>query len=181
VLIGPSHRVLLRGLAASSAELWRTPLGDVPLEQIDSIAVNDAAHEPEHSLEVQIPFLQTILGEFKLVPLVVGHAEKKNVAQTLDELWGGPETLIVISSDLSHYMSYSTGRDMDTAASKTIVELDARGLDFDNACGLIPIAGLLHLAKKKNMRAELIDLRSSGDTAGPKDQVVGYGAYAFYE
>jgi len=181
VLLGPSHHVLLRGLAASSADAWRTPLGDVPLEHPEGIPVSDAAHESEHSLELQLPFLQSVLGEFKLVPLVVGDASNEEVADVLAELWGGPETLIVISSDLSHYMSYSAGREMDTTASKAIVELDSRGLDFDNACGLIPIAGLLHLAKQKGMRAELIDLRSSGDTAGPRDQVVGYGSFAFYE
>ena len=180
VLLGPSHHVFLHGLAASSADAWRTPLGNVPLEQTDVVPVNDSAHEREHSLEVQLPFLQTVLGEFKLVPLVVGDATQEEVAETLDALWGGPETLVVISSDLSHYMSYSTGRALDTAASKAIVELDSRGLDFDNACGLVPIAGLLYLAKQKGMHAELIDLRSSGDTAGPKDQVVGYGAFAFY-
>ncbi len=181
VLLGPSHRVLLRGLAASSAEFWRTALGDVPLERMDVVAVNDSAHEREHSLEVQLPFLQTVLGEFKLIPLVVGDATQEEVADVLAELWGGPETLVVISSDLSHYMSYTAGRAVDTVASKAIVELNPRGLDFDNACGLVPIAGLLHLAKQKGMRAELIDLRSSGDTVGPKDQVVGYGAFAFYE
>ncbi len=181
VLLGPSHHVFLRGMAASSADAWRTPLGDVPLERTTDVLVNDAAHESEHSLEVQLPFLQTVLGEFKLIPLVVGDATQEEVSDVLDALWGGSETLIVISSDLSHYMRYHAGREMDTAASKAIVELNPRGLDFDNACGLIPIAGLLHLAKQKGMRAELIDLRSSGDTAGPKDQVVGYGAFAFYE
>jgi AmmeMemoRadiSam system protein B len=189
VLIGPSHRVPLRGLAASSAPVWRTPLGEVPVEAPvlsgvegpDFISVNEAAHELEHSLEVQLPFLQVVLGSFTLIPLVAGDASAAEVAEVLSTLWGGPETLIVISSDLSHYESYRTGRAMDTAASKAIVELNPRALDFDNACGLVPIAGLLHIAKQKGMRAELIDLRSSGDTAGPKDQVVGYGAYAFYE
>ena len=181
VLLGPSHHVLLRGLASSSADVWRTPLGDVPLEKTIELLVNDAAHESEHSLELQLPFLQTVLGKFNLVPLVVGDASKEEVADTLDALWGGPETLIVISSDLSHYMSYHEGRALDIAASKAIVDLDTRGLDWDNACGLRPIAGLVCLAKQKGMRAELVDLRSSGDTAGSKDQVVGYGAYVFYE
>ncbi len=181
VLLGPSHRALLRGLAASSAEVWRTPLGEVSVDAPEGIPTNDAAHELEHSLEVQVPFLQVVLGDFTLTPLVAGDASAEEVADMLERLWGGPETLIVISSDLSHYMSYRAGRAMDTAASKAIVELNPRGLDFDNACGLVPIAGLLHLAKQKGMCAELIDLRSSGDTAGPKDQVVGYGAYAFYE
>jgi len=181
VLLGPSHHVFLHGIAASSADAWRTPLGDVPLARADSIPVNDAAHESEHSLEVQLPFLQTVLGKFKLTPLVVGDATQEEVADVLDALWGGPETLIVISSDLSHYESYEQACEKDHATSQAIVDLDPRGLEPDNACGRIPIAGLLHLAKQKGLRAELLDLRNSGDTAGPKDQVVGYGAYAFYE
>jgi AmmeMemoRadiSam system protein B len=181
VLIGPSHRVPLRGLAGSSAGFWRTPLGEVPVECPAFVPVNDAAHELEHSLEVQVPFLQTILDEFTLIPLVAGDASAEEVATVLEKLWGGPETLIVISSDLSHYENYQTARAMDTAAAEAILALDERGLDYDNACGLVPICGLLHLAKKKGLRAELIDLRSSGDTAGPRDQVVGYGAFAFYE
>lgn len=181
VLIGPSHRVLFRGLAGSSASFWRTPLGDVPVECPDSVPVNDAAHEQEHSLEVQVPFLQEVLDHFTLIPLVAGDASAEAVAKVLEELWGGSETLIVISSDLSHYENYETARILDTAASDAILALDERGLDCDNACGLVPICGLLHLAKKKKLCAELIDLRSSGDTAGPRDQVVGYGAFAFHE
>ncbi len=181
VLIGPSHHVFFHGMAASSAELWRTPLGDVPLERFDSIPVNDAAHELEHSLEIQLPFLQIVLGDFQLIPTVVGDAAKEEVAEVLDLLWGGPETLIVISSDLSHYESYERACEKDRATSQAIVDLDPRGLEPDNACGLVPVSGLLHLARQKGLRAELLDLRNSGDTAGPKDQVVGYGAYAFYE
>ncbi len=181
VLIGPSHRVALRGLAASSAPAWRTPLGDVPVECPAFLPVNDAAHELEHSLEVQLPFLQIVSNPFTLIPLVAGDASAEAVAEVLEKLWGGPETLIVISSDLSHYESYATARKMDRAASEAILALDERGLDYDSACGLIPICGLLRLAKQKQLRAELIDLRNSGDTAGPRDQVVGYGAFAFYE
>ncbi len=196
VLLGPSHHVLLRGLAASSADVWRTPLGDVPIEAAELVSVNDPAHELEHSLEVQLPFLQVVLGRdrspsgprtagtavptFRLIPLVVGDASKEEVAEVLDALWGGPETLVVISSDLSHYESYKQAAEKDRAAAQAIVGLDTRGLDYDNACGLVPIAGLVHLAKQKGMRAELIDLRNSGDTAGPRDSVVGYGAFAFY-
>ncbi len=180
VLIGPSHRVPLRGLAGSSASFWRTPLGDVPVECPAFVSVNDAAHEQEHSLEVQVPFLQTVLGHFTLLPLVAGEASAEEVAEVLEKCWGGPETLIVISSDLSHYENYKTARAMDTAASEAILAMDERGLDYDNACGLIPVCGLLHLAKQKKLRAELVDLRNSGDTAGPRDQVVGYGAFAFY-
>lgn len=181
VLIGPSHRVPLRGLSGSTADFWRTPLGDVPVECPAFIPVNDAAHELEHSLEVQVPFLQVVLGNFKLIPLVAGEASAEEVAGILEKLWGGPETLIVISSDLSHYESYQVARKMDRSAADSILALDGRTLEYDNACGLVPICGLLHLAKKKNLRAELVDLRSSGDTAGPRDQVVGYGAFAFYE
>jgi hypothetical protein len=181
VLIGPSHRVPLRGLAASSATAWRTPLGDVPVERPDFVPVNDAAHALEHSLEVQVPLLQTVLGDFTLIPLVAGDTSAGEVADALEKLWGGPETLIVISSDLSHYESYEAARAMDSAAAKAITTLNLRGLDYDNACGLVPIAGLLHLAKQKRLRAELVDLRSSGDTAGSRDSVVGYGAFAFYE
>jgi len=233
VLIGPSHRVSLRGLAGSSADFWHTPLGEVSVERPDFIPVNNAAHELEHSLEVQVPFLQVTLNHtmnqvpfrkagthpavpaplqgrgscvdisdsppaegwpkagvghlsnavnsnFTLIPLVAGEASAGEVAGVLERLWGGPETLIVISSDLSHYESYATARKMDRAAADAILALDERGLEYDNACGLVPIAGLLHLAKQKKLRAELVDLRSSGDTAGPRDQVVGYGSFAFY-
>jgi MEMO1 family protein len=197
VLIGPSHRIPLRGIAGSSASFWRTPLGDVPVECPPGVSVNDAAHAQEHSLEVQLPFLQTRLGRdaspgcpqpagtaipaFTIIPILTGDASAAAVAEVLETLWGGPETLIVISSDLSHYEDYETARAMDYSAAAAILALDERGLDYDNACGRVPICGLLHLAKKKKMRPELIDLRSSGDTAGPRDQVVGYGAFAFYE
>jgi len=181
VLLGPSHRVSLNGAAASSASAWHTPLGDVPVEAPAGFAVIDAAHTQEHCLEVQLPFLQVVLGEFTLIPLVVGRAAKEEIADILASLWGGAETLIVISSDLSHYEDYETAGRMDSAASQAIVNLDPCGLDENSACGRVPIRGLLHLAKQKGMRAEQVDLRNSGDTAGSHDQVVGYGAYTFYE
>jgi AmmeMemoRadiSam system protein B len=181
VVIGPSHRVPLRGLAASGASAWRTPLGDVSVERPAFVPVNDAAHALEHSLEVQLPFLQVVLGRFTLVPVVAGEASAEETAEVLGKLWGGPETLIVVSSDLSHYENSATARVMDTAAAKAIEQLNPRGLEYDNACGLVPIAGLLHLAKQKGLRAERVDLRNSGDTAGPRDSVVGYGAFAFFE
>ncbi|MCU0857556.1 MAG: AmmeMemoRadiSam system protein B, partial [Pontiellaceae bacterium] len=167
VLAGPSHRVPLRGLAASGASVWRTPLGGVPAEAPEGVPVNDAAHELEHSLEVQVPFLQTVLGEFTLIPLIAGAAEAVEVAEVLDKLWGGPETLVVISSDLSHYENYETACAMDRAAAEAILTLDVRRLDDDNACGRVPVCGLLYLAKQKGLRTELVDLRNSGDTAGP--------------
>lgn len=181
VLMGPSHRVYLSGTASSSASAWHTPLGDVPVEAPSGIPIFDEAHAQEHSLEVQLPFLQVILHEFTLMPLVVGDATKKEVAAILESLWGGKETLVVISSDLSHYESYDIARQMDAAASDAITGLNPSGLHTENACGRIPIRGLLQVAEQRGMQAELLDLRNSGDTAGSRDQVVGYGAYAFYE
>jgi AmmeMemoRadiSam system protein B len=181
VLIGPSHRVPFRGLAASEASAWHTPLGDVPVESVDGLPELEIAHAREHSLEVQVPFLQTVLNDFTLVPLVAGDASAEDMAAVLDPLWGGPETLVVISSDLSHYENYETCQRLDRAAADSILALDERGLDAGSACGRVPIRGLLRLAREKGLRVELVDLRNSGDTAGPKDQVVGYGAFAFYE
>jgi AmmeMemoRadiSam system protein B len=188
VLLGPAHRVYVRGLAASSAESFQTPLGEVPLarpviEQLvarfASVSVSDMAHAPEHSLEVHLPFLQETLGSFELVPLVVGEASFEEVDEVLEYLWGGEETLIVISSDLSHYHDYKTACSMDRAASDAIEHLDASALNQDQACGRIPICGLLVAARRHGLHADTVDLRNSGDTAGPKDQVVGYGAYLF--
>lgn len=189
VLLGPSHRVPFQGLAVSSAGSFRTPLGDIPLdrEAIDDLADLpqvvrlEAAHADEHSLEVQLPFLQLLLEAFTLVPLVVGDVRGEAVAEVLARLWGGPETLIVISSDLSHYHDYQTARAMDRATSQAIVSLHPEALDYDDACGRIPVAGLLLQVQRLGLQGELIDLRNSGDTAGSKDRVVGYGAYAFTE
>lgn len=189
VLLGPAHRVPLRGLAAPSAAAFDNPLGRVAVDQqavaelarsFPWVSVDDRPHAPEHSLEVQLPFLQEVLGEFQVVPLVVGDASPGEVDAVLEALWGGPETLIVISSDLSHYYDYDTARRLDTAASQAIERLDAAALEPEQACGRIPIQGLLETARRHGLRAETVDLRNSGDTAGPRDQVVGYGAYLFY-
>lgn len=188
VLLGPSHRVAFRGLAASSASAFRTPLGDIPLDaealdnlrDLPQVRVLDQAHALEHSLEVQLPFLQTVLKDFKLVPLVVGDATYAEVAEVLERLWGGPETLIVISSDLSHYHDYATARRMDTATSQAIAALQPERLDYEDACGRTPVGGLLTAARAHGLHAEIVDLRNSGDTAGPRDQVVGYGAYVLH-
>lgn len=181
VLLGPAHRVPLYGAGSSSASAWQTPLGDVPVEAPPGLPIVDTAHTEEHSLEVQLPFLQVVLDDFTLVPLVIGQAAGEEIADILTSLWGGAETLIVVSSDLSHYEDYEKANRLDSAASQAIVNLDPDGLDAGSACGRIPISGLLHVAKAKGLRAELLDLRNSGDTAGSRDQVVGYGAYAFYE
>jgi AmmeMemoRadiSam system protein B len=189
VLAGPSHRVAFRGLALSGARAFASPLGDVPvdphaaveLRALPQVRVMDPAHALEHSLEVQIPFLQVVLDSFSLIPLAVGDAEPEQIAEVYEALWGGPETLIVVSSDLSHYHSYKEARRMDEAASKAIEQLRPEELDPEQACGRLPIAGLLRAAQRHGLKARTIDLRSSGDTAGPRDEVVGYGAYLFTE
>lgn len=187
ILLGPAHHVAFQGLAASSAQYFATPLSVVPIDQValDSILmlpqvhVRDDAHAQEHSLEVQLPFLQTVLDDFKLVPLVVGDASPQDVAEVLEKLWGGDETLIVISSDLSHYHDYNTARQLDTATSRAIEQLRPDAIHYDQACGRNPVNGLLVAARHHHLGATTLDLRNSGDTAGSRDRVVGYGAYAF--
>lgn len=185
VLLGPAHRVGFQGLALPSAEEFVTPLGAIPVDQeavakiadLSQVHVLDQAHEREHSLEVHLPFLQEVLGEFTLVPLVVGDADPEEVGEVLEKLWGGPETLIVISSDLSHYHPYAAAQKLDGATSQAIEALRYEDIGYDHACGRIPVSGLLYVARKRGMRAKTVDLRNSGDTVGPRDQVVGYGAY----
>ena len=185
VLLGPAHRVGFHGLALPDAARFSTPLGEIPLDRdalaqlraLPQVQVLDAAHAREHSLEVHLPFLQEVLGEFRLVPLVVGEASPEEVGEVLDLLWGGPETLIVVSSDLSHYHDYETARRMDRATSRAIEQLRYEDIGADDACGRVPVSGLLYVARRRGLRARIVDLRNSGDTAGPRDRVVGYGAY----
>lgn len=189
VAIGPAHFVPIRGLVVSSAEAFRTPLGDVPLDREATATILDlpqvvraeAPHQPEHALEVELPFLQSTLGDFALVPLVVGDATADEVAGVLDRLWDGPDTLIVISSDLSHYEAYPHAREHDAATAAAIERFDDAALGPRDACGYLPIAGLLIEAVRRRLTIERLDLRNSGDTAGSKDQVVGYGAWALCE
>lgn len=186
LLLGPTHRVAVNGLALPSSCAFATPLGVVQLdreafaaiEQLPQVIVSDAAHALEHSLEVQLPFLQTVLAEFKLVPLAVGRASAAQVAEVLECLWGGDETLIVISSDLSHYLPYATARETDSNTARHIVALDAH-IDHQQACGATPVNGLLLSARRHGLQAKLVDLRNSGDTAGDRSRVVGYGAFTF--
>ena len=178
VLLGPSHRVYVEGLAASGADEWATPLGRVAVERPDGIEVHDDAHAPEHSLEVQLPFLQRTLGEFTLVPLVVGRATAPEVAAVLDRLWGGPETLVVVSTDLSHYHDWDTATALDRATAARVLARDHARIDDRDACGAYPLRGLLRAATTRDLDVRLLDLRNSGDTAGPRDRVVGYGAFA---
>ena len=185
VLLGPSHRVPFRGLATSSANTFSNPLGDIALDQtaiqqllsLPQVQELDAAHAEEHSLEVHLPFLQETIDNFQLVPLVVGDATPTEVAEVLEPFWADEETLIVVSSDLSHYHDYHTAQQLDRATSAAIEALDIKHIHGENACGCMPVNGLLYLAKQHGLQAHTIDLRNSGDTAGTKDRVVGYGAY----
>jgi AmmeMemoRadiSam system protein B len=185
VLLGPSHRVPLRGIATSSATHFLTPLGSIPLdrasidqlEKFPQVVRLDDAHTYEHSLEVHLPFLQEVLDSFSLVPLVVGETSPAQVSEVIAALWDGPETLIVISSDLSHYHDYETARRLDSATSHAIESLKPEAIQYEDACGRNPVNGLLELARQRGLHATTVDLRNSGDTAGPRDQVVGYGAY----
>ena len=184
VLFGPAHRVAVRGLALPSARAFATPLGIVDVDReaaaialtLPQVCESDAAHAFEHSLEVQLPFLQTVLGEFGIVPFVVGDATPEEVAAVIELLWGGPETLIVVSSDLSHYHRYAEAREIDRATADAILAL-SESLDHEQACGATPINGLNLAARRHGLRTELLDLRNSGDTAGDKSRVVGYASF----
>jgi AmmeMemoRadiSam system protein B len=188
VLLGPCHRVACRNIAASGADVFRTPLGDVPLDKAaiaaldaGTVSVFEPAHEFEHSLEVHLPFLQVVLGRFALVPLVVGDASPDSVAETLEGLWDGEETLIVVSSDLSHYLAYDGAMERDRLTRDAIERMDARHIGHDDACGATPVCGLLLEARRRAMQVATLDLRNSGDASGVKDRVVGYGAWMLVE
>lgn len=188
VLLGPVHRVPITGLALPGGESFATPLGMVQLdltackqlETLAQVSVNPSAHALEHSLEVQLPFLQRVLDHFTLVPLAVGDASAEQVAEVLEAVWGGSETLIVISSDLSHYLPYTLAKHVDQDTALNILELNQQ-FSQQQACGATPIQGLLQAAQKHALQPHLLDIRNSGDTAGDKERVVGYASFAFCE
>ncbi len=187
VLLGPAHHVAFQGLALPAADALETPLG---LVQVDrelaararafSFVTDDArVHQREHSLEVQLPFLQRVLGDFTVLPLAVGRADIADVHQLLEAVWGGDETLIVVSTDLSHYRPYVEARAIDRRTAARILAYEEQSLDGEQACGVYPVRGLLVAAKAHGLHTQLLDLRTSGDTAGDRGRVVGYGAFAF--
>ncbi len=188
VLLGPAHRVAIRGLALPGADGLATPLGVVAVDReaaraaasLPFVSVRPDAHAEEHALEVELPFLQRTLGEFEVLPLVCGHARPEAVAELLENFWDGGETLIVVSSDLSHYLPYGEAQRVDRETARAILDL-AGPLDSFQACGALPISGLLQAARRHRLEPRLLDLRSSGDTAGDRQRVVGYAAFAFCE
>ena len=187
VLVGPVHHHWISGIAVPEVEAFDTPIGALPVDSdavltlatLPQVVFDDAPHATEHSLEVQLPFVLRVLGEVAIVPLLVGDASPKDVAEVLARLWGGPETLIVVSSDLSHDQSYLAARRLDTATAMEIETLQVGALGGGHACGCLPINGLLAEAKDRHLQVQRLDLCNSGDTAGARNQVVGYGAWAF--
>jgi hypothetical protein len=183
--MGPSHRVAFHGLAVPDDSIFRTPLGDIALDtdaiqallSLPQVHLDNEAHRLEHSIEVHLPFLQEVLDSFVLVPVVVGDAAPADVCDVISMLWDGPETLLVVSSDLSHYHDYETAIRLDRATSHAIETLAFEKIGYEDACGRNPVSGLLLYARQHGLTVETLDLRNSGDTAGPRDQVVGYGTY----
>jgi AmmeMemoRadiSam system protein B len=182
VLAGPAHRVWFDGLALPGADRLETPLGvvRVPAVAVPGVINHPRAHADEHSLEVHLPFIQRVLGDVEVIPLLAGDASPASVAAVFDTLWGGAETAIVVSSDLSHYHPWQEAVRLDTVSAAQVESLGPP-LTHDQACGATPVNGLLAAARRRGMSVERLDLRNSGDTAGPRDQVVGYGAFALFE
>lgn len=188
VLLAPAHRFPFRGLAVPSVDIFRTPAGDVRIDtaliekllENDTVNVLDVAFDNEHAIEVQLPFLQQVMADFSLAPILVGDAQDEDVAGVVDAIWGGEETLVVISSDLSHYLDYESARQRDDRTRMAIEGMAPEQLSSHDACGFLPLRGLLKVARRKGLRMETLDMRNSGDTAGSREQVVGYGSYAAY-
>ena len=189
VLLGPSHWCSFSGLALPDAEALSTPTGTVAVDRegvalslrFSQVSVRDHVYDREHSLEVHLPFLQVVLGDFSVIPLLIGRASSAEISQVLDALWGEDSTILAISSDLSHYHDYETANRLDGATSRAIQTLEPERIASEDACGAVPIRGLLETAKRRGMQVKEVDLRNSGDTGGPRDRVVGYGSFLFYD
>lgn len=188
ILLGPSHRVAFKGIATPDADFFETPLGKIKIntqncekaETLDFVQPSQLAHAEEHSLEVHLPFLQVLLDDFELTPFVVGDCESDDVAKLLELFWDDDETLFIISTDLSHFHNYATATHQDRLTSNAIESIQPEQISYEDACGRAPLNGLLTLARHRRLNIKLLDLRNSGDTAGDKTRVVGYGAYAVY-
>jgi len=190
VVVGPSHRTWLDGIGVSSADEWETPLGRVAIDErgrsellrLPFVKINDRAHAPEHSLEVELPFLQTVLEKFSLLPLIVGDATDAQVAEAIDAAWRGPDTLVVVSTDLSHYLTHDAATRKDSMTAEAIVGLRPAMVESDDACGCRGLRGLMRVVADRGLEIRKLDLRNSGDTAGitaaDMERVVGYGAFA---
>lgn len=189
VLMGPSHTYDFSGFALPDTSVFLTPLGEVEvdaravreLKRLSFVRVFEAAHEPEHSLEVELPFLQKLFGEVQIIPLITGTVSAEQVVQALDFIWGGNETVIVVSSDLSHYHDYATAQRSDAVTARMIESFDYMQLTADQACGCEAIRGFLKTGLRREMRCETRDLRNSGDTAGMEAEVIGFGAFQFFD
>jgi len=190
LLLGPAHTVPLRGIAAPSWDGFATPLGVVAVDAqareavsaLDQVIVDDVPHAREHALEVELPFLQVLYPDVPVLPLVVGETTPEEVAEVIEVVRAlDPHTAVVVSSDLSHYESYEQARAHDALTARKIAALDYRHIDPHDACGARPLSGLLYVARLHGWKPVLLDLRNSGDTAGDKSRVVGYGAWAFVE
>lgn len=190
-LLGPAHHVGVAGCAVSRASTYKTPLGDIPLSPLgeelqskhpDLFQENTASEQAEHSLEVILPFLQESLGDFELVPLVVGQPDTESTALALAP-FVDDDSLVVISSDLSHFLDYDSAVDKDKKTLDAILAMDMGALLYNDnkACGMVGIQILLNLARLKNWQPRLLHYSNSGDTAGDRSRVVGYGAIAFTE
>jgi len=188
VLLGPSHREWFRGLALPAANAFATPLGLVRIDEraanelrhLPGVVISDTPHRQEHSLEVQLPFLQRVAPDAQIVPIVSGDASAAEVASVIEALWGSSDTLILVSSDLSHYHPYAVARGLDASTADAILT-GKEALSAEEACGCIAVNGLTRAVRRCRLRGEVLDLRNSGDTAGDRQRVVGYGAFGFYD
>jgi AmmeMemoRadiSam system protein B len=186
VLVGPAHRAFVPGLATTSLDCWLSPLGPVAIDNVlrgrvvthPAVVVDDAAHAGEHSLEVQLPFLQRALPGVSVLPLVAGRCPAGMVADVLELTWGGAETLVVVSTDLSHYHRAAQARIQDARTAAAVVACTWEAIGPDDACGVVPLRGALEFARRHALAVEQLDLRNSAETAGPAERVVGYGAFA---
>jgi AmmeMemoRadiSam system protein B len=187
VVLAPAHRVGFRGVAATSADYLNTPLGDIPVDhqavssalELHQVQTFDQPFEGEHALEVQLPFLQRSLSDFSIAPFIVGQATATEVSELLELLWGSDKTLIVISSDLSHFLDYDSAKQRDARTTEKILALETNNIATEDACGHLPIQGLLFSARQHGLQVKALDVRNSGDTTGDMSRVVGYGAYVF--